>query len=243
MIKCLFLYSPVKNIADSRSACYEKAGLDLPLQPADITEAVIEVERNWLRGCYRILMVSKYPHLFQGTKTELNFGEFIFSDHYTTFLLVMSCNWNPYRDEPIIPWVSLDSEPETNTVREQLNEFHLLAFMRDITAQLIMGNPISDDNWEVYLCTISQEHTKWKVFCGLGDGRIGWVPRNARVGDRVCVFKGGRETFLVRNVRDKEGNIGIDWELHGECYFERLENGRGGVLEGEGIEDAYLNIV
>jgi hypothetical protein len=243
MIKCLFLYSPVKNIADSRSACYEKAGLDLPLQPADITEAVIEVERNWLRGCYRILMVSKYPHLFQGTRTELNFGEFIFSDHYTTFLLVMSCNWNPYRDEPIIPWVSSDSEPETNTVREQLNEFHLLAFMRDITAQLIMGNPISDDNWEVYLCTISQEHTKWKVFCGLGDGRIGWVPRNARVGDRVCVFKGGRETFLVRNARDKEGNIGIDWELHGECYFERLENGRGGVLEGEGIEDAYLNIV
>ena len=242
-IKCLLLHSPVKNIADSRSACYEKAGLDLPLLSADITEAVIEVERNWLRSCFRILMVSKWPHLFQGTKTKLDFGEILSSDHFTTFLLLMSCNWNPYANEPIIPWVSSDSEPETNTVREQSNELNLLAFMRDITGQLIMGHPISDNNWEDYLCTISQEHTKWKVFCGLGDGRIGWVPRNARVGDRVCVFKGGRETFLLRNARDKEGNIGIDWELHGECYFERLENGRGGVLEGEGIEDAYLSIV
>ncbi|KAL9485434.1 hypothetical protein ACSS6W_004223 [Trichoderma asperelloides] len=243
IINCLLLHSAIKNIADSRSACYEKAGLDLPLQSADITEASIEVERNWLRSCFRVLMVSKWPHLFQGTKTELDFGEIFSSDHYTAFLLVMSCNWNPYSNEPIIPWVSSSSETETNTVREQSNELDHLAFMRDITGRLIMGHPISNNNWEDYLCIISQEHAKWKVFCGLGDGRIGWAPRNVSVGDRVCIFKGGRETFLLRNARDKDGNTGMGWKLHGECYFERLENGKGGLLEGEGIEDVYLSIV
>jgi hypothetical protein len=243
IIKCLLLHSAVKNIADSRSACYERAGLDLPLLPADITEAVIEVERNWLRSCFRVLMVSKWPHLFQGTKTELDFGEILSSEQYTAFLLVMSCNWNSYSNVPIVPWVSAGSEPGITTVHEKSNESHLLAFMRDITGRLIMGHPISDNNWEDYLFTISQEHTKWKVFCGLGDGRIGWVPKNVRVGDRVCVFNGGRETFLLRNAQDKAGNIVVDWKLHGECYFERLENGKEGALEGEGIEDVYLSIV
>ena len=43
--------------------------------------------------------------------------------------------------------------------------------------------------------------------------------------DRVCVFKGGRESFLLRAARDEKGNKSLNWELHGECYLRDWSSG------------------
>ena len=61
---------------------------------------------------------------------------------------------------------------------------------------------------EVYRVMICLEHAKWKKVAALADGRIGWVPKIAREGDRVCVVSGERESFLLRKVDRDRGLLG-----------------------------------
>jgi hypothetical protein len=302
------LCSPVAVIATSRSAFYQKSGLALPLQSADFTEATIEVERNWLRSCFRAFLVSKCRVVMEDSNTKVCKDELmnldlddtllqsindalINSDHFVTFILVLTCNWNSYARAPIIPWIPPWTETGANANPDAKSELvksagsykisesianatldakmgpsrysnsildgkaesdetsglpdipGLLEFIQDIVKRLLRGHTISSANWEDYLNTIAHEYTKWKVICGLEDGRVGWVPNNVRSEDRVCVFKGGRESFLLRAARDEKGNKSLNWELHGECYFEGLELGGEYLLEEDGFEDLALGLI
>ena len=53
-------------------------------------------------------------------------------------------------------------------------------------------------------------------------GYVGWVPRHAREGDRICAFYGSRFPFVVRPCRD-------GWTLVGACFMH-------GLMEGEAID-------
>jgi len=53
-------------------------------------------------------------------------------------------------------------------------------------------------------------------------GYLGWVPRSAQEGDRICAFYGCRFPFVIR----PKGN---GFQLIGACYMH-------GIMEGEAIE-------
>jgi hypothetical protein len=137
----------------------------------------------------------------------------------------------------------LDGKAESDEMSELPDGPGLLEYIQDIIKRLIRGHTISSANWEDYLNTVTHEYTKWKTFCGLEDGRIGWVPNNVRSKDRVCVFKGGRESFLLRAARGEKGNKSLNWELHGECYFEGLKLGVEYLLEKDRFEDLALGLI
>lgn len=59
-----------------------------------------------------------------------------------------------------------------------------------------------------------------RVFFVAGDGRIGWVPYNAKPGDHLYVSKGMRVPVVLRPV----GNSG-SWQLVGACYIHGLMDG------------------
>lgn len=59
-------------------------------------------------------------------------------------------------------------------------------------------------------------------FCATRDGRIGWVPRDTREDDVVCVLFGGRVPYVLRPCER-------GYTLVGECYIH-------GLMEGEAME-------
>ncbi|KAK1753958.1 heterokaryon incompatibility protein-domain-containing protein [Echria macrotheca] len=57
------------------------------------------------------------------------------------------------------------------------------------------------------------------------NGKFGWVPLRARVGDRVCVFRGMRIPVIMRPRGDR-------WEFIGACYVHGLMDGEIWGLDG-----------
>ncbi|KAF1967161.1 HET-domain-containing protein [Bimuria novae-zelandiae CBS 107.79] len=63
---------------------------------------------------------------------------------------------------------------------------------------------------------------KNRRFCSTKSGRIGWVPRDTKENDLICVLYGGQVPYVLRPC---EGG----YKLVGECYIH-------GLMEGEAIE-------
>jgi hypothetical protein len=76
-----------------------------------------------------------------------------------------------------------------------------------------------------------------RKLCVLGNGYLGVVPKNAKVGDVVCVVLGAQVPFVFRRVKRGEtgekGESGeggeISYRLVGECYVH-------GMMDGEAFE-------
>lgn len=65
-------------------------------------------------------------------------------------------------------------------------------------------------------------------FCTTECGRSGLVPSEVMKGDRICVLRGARAPFVVRETPMRE-NCKQSYVLVGDCYIE-------GVMAGEGLE-------
>ena len=58
-----------------------------------------------------------------------------------------------------------------------------------------------------------------RTFCLFDDRRVGWVPRSAKVGDRIAIFLGGTVPILLR----PSGN---DYNVLGEAYVDEMMDGQ-----------------
>jgi Heterokaryon incompatibility protein (HET) len=65
-------------------------------------------------------------------------------------------------------------------------------------------------------------------FCATDKGMLGWVPRTAKVGDKLCIFAGALAPFIIRDRHDGT------WELIGDAYIHGIMYGE--TMEWEGIE-------
>lgn len=235
-IKGRLLPECIEHISQARSSCYTESKAKLPLQAADFTSSILDVEQRWFKSCFNVFVKAKIvlPRLEEintenteedlpSREIDLYLHEIIPGDLYKRFLLTMCHNWNPYTRSRPIP-VLLE-----NT---RLVTFALLLSDSEHSFENLFGDK-KDMFLEIYKEIICQEHTKWKKIAVLADGRIGWVPNNALEGDRVCVFSGGRESFLLREITREDG-AGAHYKLLGECYFEGLE---ADAVELEGRED------
>lgn len=54
-----------------------------------------------------------------------------------------------------------------------------------------------------------------RKFFASDSGRLGWVPAEARPGDKICFFHGWRIPFVIRSVLE-------GYELVGDCYLHGL---------------------
>jgi hypothetical protein len=66
-------------------------------------------------------------------------------------------------------------------------------------------------------------------FCFTASGRVGQVPVDSQIGDRICIFLGAKVPFVVRKV-----NPG-DYVLVGECYIH-------GLMSGEAFDQASIEV-
>lgn len=73
---------------------------------------------------------------------------------------------------------------------------------------------------------------KNRLFCSTSQGRVGWVPANAEIGDVVCVLDGGRVPFILRPIARRE----MVFRLVGEAYIH-------GLMQGEAKSDEGCEIV
>jgi hypothetical protein len=81
--------------------------------------------------------------------------------------------------------------------------------------------------WELGSCQMLIADPEYsRRFCITDEGRIGIVPRNARVGDIVAVLHGAQVPFIVR---PKTETMELQFELIGECYVR-------GLMDGEALE-------
>lgn len=76
-------------------------------------------------------------------------------------------------------------------------------------------------------------------FCTTVNGRIGWVPQRASLGDFVCVFLGYPVPFIIRKAFFREAHLPFMirpattyFQLVGECYIH-------GYMEGEGLNHPF----
>ncbi|QDS74898.1 hypothetical protein FKW77_003802 [Venturia effusa] len=60
-------------------------------------------------------------------------------------------------------------------------------------------------------------------FCSTSKGLLGWIPRTANEGDKICIFDGARAPFLIRERGDGT------YELIGEAYIH-------GIMYGEAMK-------
>ena len=66
------------------------------------------------------------------------------------------------------------------------------------------------------------------IFCLFNDGRVGWVPEQAEVGDQVIIFLGASTRILLR----PKGNAYI---VVGDTYVH-------GMMDGQAFEDPDVKI-
>ena len=62
------------------------------------------------------------------------------------------------------------------------------------------------------------DHTRF--LATTNDGRLGWVPAGAQIGDRLCLLQGCPASFIVRETGDDH------YEIVGDTYIK-------GVMRGE----------
>jgi hypothetical protein len=64
-----------------------------------------------------------------------------------------------------------------------------------------------------------------RQFCATKGKSLGWVPRNAKVGDKIVIFHGAKVPYVIRRRKGKAGkNDG--YRFIGECYCHGLMQGR-----------------
>jgi hypothetical protein len=73
-----------------------------------------------------------------------------------------------------------------------------------------------------------RKYTFGRSLCITGRGRLGSVPCCSRAGDKICLFKGGRVPFIVRDI----GNGYC--QLVGECYMHGIMDGEAMMQQGIG---------
>lgn len=109
--------------------------------------------------------------------------------------------------------------------------FAFLGFLQVQQAGLLAVNEIEDKLVEFGIDTIMN-------IVGLSDairaivvgrrmvytekGHIAFVPENAEVGDRVCMFRGGRIPFLIRQGKATGSNVETSFVFQGECFSSSM---------------------
>ncbi len=71
-------------------------------------------------------------------------------------------------------------------------------------------------------------------FCLFDDGRVGWVPESADLGDRIAIFLGGTVPILLR----PSGN---DYVVLGEAYVDEMMDGQ--AFEGPEVQIETITLV
>ena len=67
-----------------------------------------------------------------------------------------------------------------------------------------------------------------RAFCLFDDGRVGWVPESAEIGDRTAIFSGGTVPILLRS-------SGNDYIVLGEAYVD-------GMMDGQAFEEPEIQV-
>lgn len=71
---------------------------------------------------------------------------------------------------------------------------------------------------ELSTMTTAIVYAKWRQFCVTSEGRFGWVPEGARVGDKICVLLGGKVPVAI-------GECGRGhYEMRGEAFIHGIMN-------------------
>ena len=73
-----------------------------------------------------------------------------------------------------------------------------------------------------------------RSFCLFDDGRVGWVPDSAAIGDRIAIFLGGTVPILLR----PSGN---DYIVLGEAYVDEMMDGQ--AFEGPEVQIETITLV
>jgi hypothetical protein len=60
-----------------------------------------------------------------------------------------------------------------------------------------------------------KQYSSGRKFCTTINGYMGWVPLEAREGDRICYFEGCKLPFVIRPCED-------EYQLVGDCYLHGL---------------------
>jgi hypothetical protein len=75
---------------------------------------------------------------------------------------------------------------------------------------------------------------KGRSYCRTSDGRVGWVPKHSKVGDKMCLLFGGKVLHTLR--ADGDGR----YQLIGEAYVQGLMQGEGLEIEGIDAQDIHI---
>lgn len=108
----------------------------------------------------------------------------------------------------------------------------------------IVGNPPSME--EITGMMLFEEpmdlFAEGRRFCTTFNGRMGWVPQRAQIGDLVCIFQGCSVPFVIRKAFFKNARLPFlvgpaipYYEVVGECYIH-------GYMEGEAIKGQECNL-
>ena len=106
------------------------------------------------------------------------------------------------------------------------------AFMQEIGTYIREGGPAQ----QAFLAPFSRFSLGRRYFRSK-QGYLGWVPRHAWEGDRICAFYGSRYPFVIRPYGD-------GWRLIGACYMYGLMEGEAiGISEANDKHDEMIKLI
>lgn len=170
----------IEHLGQSRKEHYTKASVPQPLTPANFGRSEEVVERQWIDEIHQMFaraFGNKYPSL----------EALLYSDLYKDLVRALCCNWDPVFQGPL-------NDAVVSELR--LSIWHLKAMQGEAPIEGVW------DEYELYRKRLAQGTTFRSRFCVLEDGKMGWVPGGAAVGDVIFIFNGAVVPFTLRPISD-----------------------------------------
>ena len=124
---------------------------------------------------------------------------------------------------------------EVYVTYRQLISWHLLATRLSFPLRFLKGSRLSVESTESRDFERTLELAAYgRVFCMFDDGRAGWVPKAAEVGDQIAIFLGATVPILLR----PRGNGYI---VLGEAYVDEMMDGQ--AFEGPDVQIETITLV
>ena len=126
-----------------------------------------------------------------------------------------------YHDDPLMMRPNLNHEfydTWPRVLTSEIEDFYTSIYVPYPQSHSIehvkKGEKDKEDLWNALL-----DAAIGRTFCLFDDRRVGWVPRSAKVGDRIAIFLGGTVPILLR----PSGN---DYNVLGEAYVDEMMDGQ-----------------
>jgi len=188
--------------------------LDADVEPSTGTysPAAIKAEANWLDDCHSAMVGVELHGLYTLMDSMALTGRT--SESYATFIRALCCGVNQATLEPL------------NNQTVSAIEVHLLELKGFAEGVMHASDTWDDDT--VYRRCVADSPTGHMRFCYLDNGRMGWVPGGAEVGDVVFIFDGAAGPHALRGPTEDGTYLWV-----GEGWIQ-------GLMDGEILEDAAI---